>query len=257
MKSKKYLAGIALILILVLSACNDKAALTPTELPTPTNTPTITPSPTPTKTPTPIPTSTPSPTPLPSTLLEQNTDGTWTFYDYEAGYQFSMGGTWYLEDVSSLSIMEIFERSHNLKDELGITNVPQYYIQPEGMRVLGVYLDDTIPDYLMSSFSSAYLKREDLAGLSLSDLQDQMISFVEGNFDVGTEGVDSDLLDNELGFEFGVVIHNFTTYGYQMRIFFPVDDGIVVIVFGFAETNVDIFGPDWALLTGSLQFIEP
>lgn len=251
MKNQICLLGIAVTLCLGLSACSGGSFFASTPTPTPTSTPTITPSHTPTQTPT------PTPTPIPATQLQQNADGTWTFYDYQAGYQFTMPETWYLEDVSALTVAQIFERTNTLRDELSINNVPLFYIQPEGMRVLGVYLDDTIEDYTAVSFSAAHIVSEEFAALPLKTLQKKLVGFVEQNYEVELEDIGSELFVNQHDLEFGIVLYNLVMDYNQMRIFFKTDDGIVIIIFGFSEGNAEAFGPDWALLTGSLEYIKP
>lgn len=249
MKNPIFGLGMAVILILVPSACSGGIFAASTPTPTPTHTPTITPSP--------VPTELPTATPLPPTRLEQNSDGTWTFYDYEVGYQFDMAETWYLEDVSALTLNQIIGRSNLLKDELEINNVPQFFIQPEGMRVLGVYLDDTLPDYLAVSFSTAHIVDEAFASMRLDEIQSRVIGVVAETYDLDPADIGSEFLVNQYDLEFGVVLYNFSLDFNQMRIFFKTADGIGMIIFGFTEENADTLGPDWAVLTSSLQHIKP
>lgn len=250
----KHLRAIAITLLLVTfsSACGLIPTPSPTSTATPTNTATLTPSPIPTETPTPTTTS----TPLPSTQLEQHTDDSWTFYDNEAGYQFDMAASWYIEDVSALTIDKLIERAFSVGDEIGLESTPQVFLQPEGMRILGIYTDDTIPDYLSSSFSVSFIANEGFVNMELEGVGDRVIDLVINNHDVELSDIFIDFTENDNNLRFGVVQYPFAATFHQMRIFFKVDQGVVMLIFGFSEENVDIFGPDWQLLASSLKFIE-
>jgi hypothetical protein len=221
----------------------------------------------PTATSTSVPTNTLAPTniPLPTTTvvsvhdtkLEKRADGTWTYYDNKAGYQFQLGKNWYLEDVSSLNVEEIIERVPKISIELGLKTTPQYFIEPQGMRVLGVYLDETVPDYTSSAFNATHIIDEEFTQMPLEDVQNRIIEMLSSGYKKDSQDFIPKISTNEHGLEFGAVIFNLSLNYLQMKIFFKTHDGIGMITFGFSDKNIDIFGPDWALLTSSLQYINP
>ena len=121
-----------------------------TDTPLPTQTATVTASATRTDTATPEPTNTLVPTataqPAASTaLLQPAADGGWIITDHEAGFSFEMTSNWHLEDVADLELLDTIEVALGLKDKLGLSGTSQHLIEPDGMRVLGIYLDDDIP----------------------------------------------------------------------------------------------------------------
>lgn len=122
MNLRNYWIGSLVIFLMFSSACSGAAIQTVTPTSTTIKLSTETLSPKPTKLlPTIIPTS------QPLTHLLQKEDDSWTFVDYEAGYQFNMGSTWYMEDVSLLDLGQIFGRTSTLREELGIATIPQIF----------------------------------------------------------------------------------------------------------------------------------
>lgn len=192
-------------------------------------------------------------TPMSPTKLEKQADGSWIYYDNEAGFQFQLRGNWYLEDVSSLNVVEIIERTSKITNELGLKSTPQYFIEPQGMRVLGVYTDETIPDYMSAAFNASYIIDEGFAKMPLEDIQKRIIEILADTHSLELNAFDSKLSKNEHGTEYGVVFFNLTLNYYQMRVFFKLENGLGMATFGFSDKNIDTFGPDWALLTGSLD----
>jgi hypothetical protein len=233
---------------------------TPTNTLIPTQTPTIT------RTSTPIPTNTVTPTeisvfsetttPLPLTQLEQLSDSSWKYIDHEAGYKLNLGPNWYLEDVSNLNIIQILERTNRLRSELGISSTPQFAVEPEGMRILGIYLDETIPDYMSSSFATAFIIDKNFAKMSIEEVNNRVIDILIEGYGLDSNSIDNEIITNQHNVSIGVAFYNIGLNYFHMRIFFKVEDGIGMIVFGFSDQNVDIFGPEWSLLTSSLQYIK-
>lgn len=248
MKTKRIFQFIILLTFLPIS-CNFQTVLP--FAPTATSTSTNTPRPTNT----PLPTSTP--TPVSKTHLEKNADGTWIFYDREAGFQFQLGEKWYLEDVSNLDLIEIIERTNVISTELKINNTPQYFIEPEGMRVLGVYTDDTIIDYTAVAFNASFIEDEGFAQMSIEEIQQRIIEVLASNYGFDSQSVDSRLGINQNNVEYGVVFFNLALNYFQMKVFFKLDKGFGIFTFGFSDNNIDILGPDLSLLTSSLQYINP
>jgi hypothetical protein len=242
MKTKQII-HLAILFSIYLTSCGTQVVATPvsTHMLTPTNTP--------------LPTITA--TPLSATKLEKQADGTWAYYDNEAGFQFQLGKNWYLEDVSSLNVTDIIERTSKITTELGLKNTPLYFIEPQGMRVLGVYTDETIPDYMSAAFNSSYIIDEDFAKMPLEDIQKRIIEILANTHGLDISAFDSKLSKNEHGTEYGVVFFNLALNYYQMRVFFKLENGLGMATFGFSDKNIDTFGPDWALLTGSLKYIQP
>ncbi len=245
----KHIILLTVLFSLCLASCSSVSFSQPVS--TQTTTPTSTP----------VPTSTPLPantaTPLPATMLEKQEDGTWMYFDNEAGFQFQLGKDWYLEDVSSLNVLEIIDRTSKITTELGLKNTPQYFIEPEGMRILGVYTDEDIPDYMSAAFNASYIVDEGFAKMPLEDIQKRVVEILAQTHNLDPKAFDSKLSRNEHGTEYGVVIFNLALNYYQMRIFFKLENGMGMVTFGFSDKNVDIFGPDWALLTTSLKNINP
>ena len=259
MKSR-YMIGLAIAFSMLLAGCSSPVASptplptgTPTEIPLPTNTP--------------MPTETALPTSAPSAgclstasspiQLEKQADGSWMFCDYEAGFQFQAGKNWYLEDVSALDLMGIMDRASKITAKLGIKNAPQILVEPQGMRVLGIYTDESLPDYMMSGFNAAYVVDEGFAQMPLENMQKRVIEILAQSYGLDTKAFDTALAKNDLGTEYGVVRFNLALNYYQMRIFFKLDKGMGMITFGYSDKNSDTFEPDWTLLTGSLKYTNP
>lgn len=245
----KYFIHLAVLFLVCLTSCSSPIFAPPT--PTSTTIPTNTPAPTNT----PLPTDTT--TPASATKLEKQADGTWAYYDNEAGFQFQLGNNWYLEDVSSLNIEEIVDRTSKITTELGLQNTPQYFLEPTGMRVLGVYMDETIPDYMSAAFNTTHIVDKGFAQMPLQDIQSRIIDVLSNTYKIDPQGFNPKISTNKNGLEFGVVLFNLALNYLQMKIFFKTDDGIGMITFGFSDKNIDIFGPDWALLTSSLKYTNP
>jgi hypothetical protein len=248
MKSK-YTAGSVLLLFILLSSCSPRLVSSPT--PTPKSTSTNTPRPTSTKPPA------TAAAPQSSTQLEIQEDGTWIFYDRDAGYQFELGENWHLEDVSALDLPGIFDRTSELPAELGIGLPPQYIIQPEGTRVLGVYLDETIPDYLSAAFGVAYIVDEGFASMPVEDIQSRVIETLANSYGLDPKTFETTLLKNDHDVEYGLFTFNLVLNFHQMRIIFKAEDGMGMAVFGFSDENMDALGADWGLFANSLQYINP
>lgn len=244
----KHIAQFILLLSFFLTGCNVQNVL---QVPTATSTSTYTPHPTNT----PLPTSTS--TPAPKTQLEKSANGIWIFNDKEAGYQFQFGEKWYLEDVSNLDLVEILERTNHLRTELKIENTPQYFIEPEGMRILGVYTDDTAIDYTAIAFNTSIIVDEGFAQMSIDEIQQRVIASLANHYGFDPQSIDTYLGTNQNNVEYGVVLFNLALNYFQMRLFFKLDKGFGMVTLGFSDNNVDILGPDWALLTSSLQYMNP
>lgn len=64
------------------------------------------------------------------------------------------------------------------------------------MRTLGVYLDDTVPDYLSVSFSSAYIVDAAFAEMTLEEVQERVFFILVQEYDLDPETVDTQILAN-------------------------------------------------------------
>lgn len=245
----KHIVCFAILLSIGLTSCSTSsiASPTPTSTSVSTNTPALTNTPLPTAT----------ATPVAAINLEKQSDGTWLYCDNEAGFQFQMGKNWYFEDVSTLDIGEIFERTSKIKTELGLKNIPQYFLEPTGMRIIGVYLDEAIPDYMSAAFNAAHIVDDGFAQMPLQDIQNRIIEILSTNYNKEPKEFHPKIVTNGHGLEYGTVIFNLALNYLQMKIFFKTHDGIGMITFGFSDQNIDIFGPDWTLLTNSLQYTAP
>ena len=249
----KSIASLVTLFVICSISCSSLTIMPPS----PTQTPTQTNAPTSTLVPTNTPLPTNTTTPIPSTALEKQADGTWRYSSREAGFEFRLGKNWYLEDVSSLSLVETIDRTSKITTELGIKNTPQYSIEPQGMLVLGVYRDETIPDYLSSAFNAAHIQDDGFANMSLEDIQNRVIEILAQTHNRDPKTFESKLAKNESGVEYSVIFFNLALNYYQMKIIFKLEDGMGLITFGFSENNIDTFGPDWALLTSSLKYTSP
>ena len=215
MKARR-LIHLVLFFSIWVTSCNSSNLVPPTSTSTsvPTNTPAATNTPKPTETT--IPAST--------TKLEKQTNGTWRYYDNDAGFQFQLGKNWYLEDVSSLNVTEIIERTSGITNDLGLKNTPQYFIEPEGMLVLGVYTDENIPDYMSAAFNTSHIVDEGFAKMPLADIQKRVIEILAQTHNLDPKAIDSKLSKNESGTEYGVAFFNLALNYYQMRIFFKLEE---------------------------------
>ncbi|MFT3893414.1 MAG: hypothetical protein QM730_17435 [Anaerolineales bacterium] len=245
----KQIVHFVLLLSISVTSC------TPLRVDPPTATSTSVPTHTPAPTHTPLPTATT--TPVPATMLEKQADGTWLYYDTEAGFQFQVGQHWYLEDVSSLDITEIIDRTSKITTELGLKNTPQYFLEPQGMRVLGVYLDETIPDYMSCAFNATHIVDEEFAQMPLQEVQSRVIEVLANNYQKDPQDFNPKISANEHGLEYGVVLFNLALNYLQLKIFFKTEDGVGMITFGFSDKNYETFGPDLKLVTSSLQYTNP
>ena len=149
--------GVAMVLLLAITSISCSSVNIPflaTQTPTPTLT--YTPSPTPTITFTPSPTatatSTPSPTPLPSgTVIEEQSNGTLLFTDYDNGYQLRFPKDWVAIPLSS---EDLASRVDALADSNpAFRDVADLFLQldPDIIRVIAIHTD---PKYIYNGFST-------------------------------------------------------------------------------------------------------
>ena len=250
MKRKPYMILLVLILAISLS-CNTQSVveLIKTATPTPSHTPLPTFTPRPSQTPSPTLTA----TPVSAVSLVEQEDGDWLFMDYEGGYQFQMDKNWYLEDVSGMDVMEILAFANTLKEDLAIEGVPMYTIEPEGMRLLGVYLDDTVPDYMALSFNSCYLAGNDFADIPLEDMVNRVVNVLAKNYGYELEDFDLAMLTNDQGTEIGMLKYYLTDQYFQLKILFKVDNGFGMITQGMSDLNKESLVLDSVALINSIK----
>lgn len=172
-------AGVAMVLLLALMSISCSSVNIPflaTETPTPTLT--FTPSPTPTITFTPSPTatatSTPSPTPLPSgTVIEEQSNGTLLFIDYDNGYQLMFPKDWVAIPLSS---EDLASRVDALADSNpAFRDVADMFLQldPDIIRLVAINAD---PKYIYNGFST---------NVTITAIEDKLMSEMPMGFVTG------------------------------------------------------------------------
>ena len=229
---------------------------TSTETRSPTSTHTAAPSATFTVTPGSTPEMVSTPAPSPDTVLEQRDDGVWVYSDNDAGFQFEVGSDWYLEDVSALEVTEILGRTQDIKSELGITGVPVLMVEPDGMRIIGLYLDDSIADYMSVFMNAAYFVSEESASMTLDEFASRFVYAMAENHGLTSEDFEGAKITNENKVEYGAITFPYAENFYQLRIIVKVNAGFYVICFGYSVNNFDVFKDGWGNVVESLRHIE-
>lgn len=229
-----------------------------------TSTPTVTSTPLPTSTP--KPTSTPEPTatvylvptanPVSQVTMKLQDDHTWLVTDQEAGYEYQIGGLWYLDDVSTMDVMEIITGTMDYKERLGLSYPPQMFIEPDGMRILGIYRDDSITDYSSLAFNSSHIVDAGLAERSLDEVNRHLVTVLADNYDYTADDFGIAQFTNEYGVEISHIAFTLAHDYYHMKIVFKLDDGIGMMTLGFSNGNYEIIQHDLMMIVGSIRLLE-
>jgi len=176
-----------------------------TATPTPTSTYTPSPTFTPSQTPTLTPTQTPSPTHLPTGVeIEEQSDGSTLFIDYDNQYQFVIPTGWFVIPLSSEDIVDILKNMSDENPEFKDTAEAFAQLDPEVIRVIALNEDTK---YIANGFATNF---------SVTAIEDKLMSsmpldFVTGAVEESLEQQGAKLLsDHELtisnanGVELGV-----------------------------------------------------
>jgi hypothetical protein len=228
-----------------------------------TATPTITSTPLPTNTP--VPTKTPQPTAtvyfIPTAVpdsqisMELLENHNWLVIDHEAGYQYEISDQWYLDDVSSMEVMDIVLSTEGFKEKLGLTMPPQMFIEPEGMRILGVYRDDSITDYMSMAFNSTHITDEIVSADTLEDFAAITLNVLANTYGYTEDDFGIAMAENENGLPVITVVFNLALNYYQVKILFELENGFGMITYGLSDQNIDEVQYDLDKVIDSLQLI--
>lgn len=163
------------VLSLAVLSCSGTVGLPnpfATETPTPTST--FTPSPTLTPSPTPTFTQTPSPTPLPTGVeVEEQTDGSTLFFDYDNQYQLRLPSGWFAVPLSSEDLAEILASMSEKNPDLENIAEAFEHLDPDVIRVMSVNEDIK---YVYNGFTT---------NLSVAAIEDKLMSAMPLDFVTG------------------------------------------------------------------------
>ena len=77
------------------------------------------------------------------------------------------------------------------------------------------------------------------------------------NYDLDVDAVQADIFTNSNDVEVGVLIYDLALDFHHVRFFFHLPGGMGMVIFGYADTNVDILTDEWLAFTRTLTYLLP
>jgi hypothetical protein len=172
----KFMIFIVVLALLVLSCSGTSGIPGLFITPTATATNTFTPGPTltPSSTATATPTQTPSPTPLPTGLkLEEHSDGSAVFIDYDNNYQLTLPKDWMVIPLSSDDVATILSKLSEKNPAFKEMAETFKTLDPDVIRAIAMSTD---PKYIAQGFST---------NITITALEDKLMSSMPLDFVTG------------------------------------------------------------------------